>query len=225
MKSDTQMWASVVLSEHLRSGQSVEDTTLRYVGRTLAMLCKFCRQPVSEYWDRLAADGDRAYLPYILTQRTGRTMIEIMDVMSGNTNAINEALDKHSWTLIKDLPDIVWYYIGAVSGMSKDEWGALPELCNKILKEPVQCPKCFYTQIMTKFGKPKEIPDPYQYDSSEVSFVFTCPQCSTKIMYDIRKNESVEFQTSPMMRSKLYRWVVVGVVAGMLLGAIRAIIR
>ena len=213
MKSDTAMWASVILSDHLRTGTPIEEVSMLRVGRAIASLLKYCRFQLDDQWNKLAGDADRVYLPYLIECRTGDLIFQVTSVVSPHVDAASDALSSRSWAKMSLLHADVWRYVTAITGMTGDEWHDLPSFCEQLLREPVRCPSCDYLELMKRFGEPDSIHDPFDFDCAQVSLVFHCPRCGTAIIYDIKARDSSQHHTSLMYKSKTYKWAVIAVFA------------
>ena len=183
------------------------------VGRAIASLLKYCRCRVDDYWDKLAGDADRVYLPYLIECRTGDLIFQVTSVVAAHADEASDALRTRSWGKMRMLHDDVWHYVTAITGMTSTEWHDLSSFCQQLLREPVRCPSCDYLESMERFGKPDSIHDPFEFDSTQVSLVFHCPRCGTAVTYDIKDRESSEYHSSLMSKSKAYKWAVIGLFA------------
>lgn len=208
MQSDCAMWAAYAISEQLRSGVSPENMRVKSVGQALAALMDFSRMPVRGTW-KLPTEAETSFMGYIFEQSTGQLPSEVWDVVWEHSKAVDSALGSASWEEMQALPDPVWRYVRAVTGMSRKEWDQFPDHCGRMLKEPVQCPECFHIEVMQRFGKPRQVSNPMEFEGRFESLMFACPLCGTAIVFDTGTKDSEQYRPTLMERSKLYRWAVI----------------
>lgn len=225
MKADSAMWASKAISDYLRLGIPLEETRSAFVPRVFAAILSLSGYEMGPEWEKQIRGADRGLITVLIERVTGRLLYEITRDLARHIDDVRDAVDLKSWPRLKALPEEVWQYATAVTGMTVDEWEALPGYCRHLLSQPVECPICEHANRMEEFGDPDPITDPLDLVAREIMLIFNCPKCHARVIYDIQRRDSEQFGKSLSERSPALRWTTISIAAVVLYFIIRLIFR
>jgi len=193
IKADLRTWVEAAIAERLANSTPASELPAFMVGRALAQLLWFWRFDVPSRWRSHMAHLD--YVGMALRLKDYSSLTSVNDLLP----RVSAALEDGRWEAISALPEEVWHWINHITGLTKDEWEALPGIVEKQMSRPFTCPRCEATTSYQEMGNLTEVSDPFS-QQSRAGLHLRCPKCESVL--------AVDAFHSPRIRAKLNKMLV-----------------
>jgi hypothetical protein len=173
------------LLAHLPGGVPLAEVPQQHLMGTLMITAKglSLRLPAKDEHMIRAIGGFQLPPDDVLEALTGCSLSEWKATFARYQRAVLGAISSRSE--VWDLPDDIWAYLAAMTGLSKEQWRTLPRDLGKVIADGFECPSC-----QTHLDPPKMIHSEgagstYLGKENPDLLHFACPSCGGRFAWSV----------------------------------------
>lgn len=200
MKPDMRTWVEAAISKHLRDDLPLDQSHASLVHGVLAQLLRYWRYDVPGDWGDLLDNAAYSITAWQIKERASMAMGE-RDVDAYAPDVIT-AIGKGEWDALAALPDAVWGWVHEMTGLSRAEWGMVPETAAEVLRTELECPRCKSQGPLHSLLRMREGAEPVRLTSTGAVH-FTCGRCGSGLTLDLSEPRIPDFTNPSRGRKSL----------------------